>query len=192
MPQASRTVDRFSIGIDNYTRLGYQKNGEIKLGGYTSRQQYCWESVQMDAMDGIPSGSTILSVSFDVNIVDYESGVTVIDLSIRTQDKGSWADNGSTEPSRAIPDFFDETTEYAEILASVEVPVQHTGIITISSTPELVSKMQGWLDGTIQNDGFILAYYPDHYSYYIDVDSITYTIDYEAGSGARRRIMVIS
>jgi len=194
MPGKVQAPDHFEIGIDNYTPLPYLKNSEMKIGGYKSRQQYCWEVVQKPALDSIPSGSTILSATTDVKVVTYNSGGNAVDLEMRDQDKGAWSDDGASQPSRVDPSFFDETEEYATILTSEPIPASGSeGVtFTLSSTPELVAKVQGWLDGTIPNNGFLITYYPDYYAYWITIDSVVYTIEYESGSGARRRITIIS
>ena len=196
MAQVATTVDHFLIGVDNYTAAPYQKNGNNKLGGYKNRNQYCWEAVQYSSLSSIPAGSTITAVDMSVHINSYNSSNTsAFNIDVRTQDKGSWADNGVDEPSRTMPAFFDSAVEYTEILSYAPVPIQPAGAVdltvNIPSTTQIVSKFQGWLDGTITNDGYLITYYPEHFSHYIIADAISYTITYDPPSGGRRRLMIM-
>lgn len=190
------TADYFTIGIDDYTALPYEKNGNIKMGGYASRAQYCWEILLDPDFSLIPAGSTITSISADVNITDYQSGNTPVALSIMIQDKGSWVDNGSDEPTRVKPAFFDESgtdNEFTQVLTQKDVPVDFTGILTLDSTQTFVDWANDVLNGVQPDNGMMLTHYPDYYAYYITADQIQFTVEYESGGGpTRRRVMIIS
>lgn len=180
--------DYFRIAIDSNVNLSYQKNGSMKLGGYSSRSQYAWEVLFRPDISGIPAGSTVDSVTMDVNYIDNNTQSTV-SLTVWEQDKGSWTDNGSTEPRRGIAPFNDYT-EWTTSLSSVNVGGFQTGIFTIPTSSSLVNWFQGIVNGNT-NDGLILTGYSDYFSWYGTIDAVEVTVNYTAGS-TRRRIMIIS
>jgi hypothetical protein len=183
----------FLIGYTNYSDDGYHKDTEQKLGGYSSRAQYCWESVTKIDYSSITLRATIEEVTIDVNITDYLSANSPVDLEVREQDKGSWIESAGNIPRRTNPTFFDESTKFPDPLSVVSIPVQGVGVFTIPSTPELVQLIQDQLDGTKDpNNGIMITYYPDYYNYYITINQIQFTIKYTESSTGRRRIMVIS
>jgi len=183
----------YLIGLTNSSDDGYAENSQQRLGGYAGRSQYCWESVISIDYSTIPSDATIKSVTIDVEIIDYNSGSNIVPLEVREQDKGSWKKVEGDQPRRTNPTFFDETTEFPAALSSVDIPVNGTGIFTIPSTDELVQLVQDQLDGTKNPaNGIMITYYPEYYNYYLEIDSIQFTIEYESTNPTRRKVMIIS
>jgi len=184
------STNKFHIGISNDVPDPYDKNGNHKLGGYSHRQQYCWEALAQ-LVDSLPSNITVTSVTCDVNITSYNAGSIEVPLELRVQDGGSWNDDpGNNEPSRSTPSFFNSHGEWANKLSQINTPVYYTGVLTIPSSTALVAWVQGVVDGTITNDGLMVCYYPDYYGYWIESDHIEFTLEYD--SKKRRRVMVIS
>lgn len=186
-------TDIYDIGIDDYTPLPYQKNGIIKVGGYDSRQQYCWEILMRLDVTGLPPDAVITSITTDINITNYNSNNSPDNLSIRVQDKGAWTDNDTDEPTRVKPAFFDETGsgQFPSILTEEPVPVDFVGILTLNSTQAFVDWANDVVNGVQPANGLMLTHYPNYYAYYIEADTIQFTIEYDAGS-TRRRVMIIS
>jgi len=188
--------DYYLIGETNTIANAYLKNGLQKLGGYEGRNQYCWEAVAKLNFSSIPVAATILSVTVDVNIVNFHSSGTH-DLQVREQDRGVWYEDSGTEPSRLNPAYFDQVNVvFANILSGEEVPNSPNTplIITIPSSTTLVQLVQDQLDGVKDVDnGLMITYYSGYHDYYIEIDAIQFTIEYEsAAPPSRRKVMVIS
>ena len=187
--------DYYLIGLTNYDDDGYAKNTEQLLGGYYNRTSYCWEAVNKIDYSQIPSGSTITSVTVDVNFIDNNCATDNLNLSVREQDKGTWVEVDGSQPTRLNPSFFDENgdgNEYTNVLSEIKISANATGIFTIPSSQALIDLIQAQLDGTKDKDnGLIITYYTDYYGYYGTIDTIQFTIEYES-SVSRRRVMIIS
>ena len=195
----NKIPDYYLIGQVNNTNQPYAINTEQQLGGYSNRSHTCNEAVFKLDISTIPAGSEITAVSFTVNITSNNDGSsTPNDICVREQDKGTWNDDGSTEPARNNPAFFNTTAGagevvYQNILTQYTLPIGGDGTITIPSSAAMVGLVTDYMNGVKDiNNGLILTYYPEYYSYYLNVDSIQYTIEYKASAPSLRRRLIIT
>ena len=189
MGTLNQDVDFFLLGLTNYTADGYSKNS-AKMGGYASRTIYCWEILFDVDLSSIPAGSTIDSATVDVNISANNTGGAGGTLRVHEQNKNSWSDNGSSVPSWANAPNNSSSVAWPTALAS-NGPFTGTGLKTLGSTANLVSWFQTELDSGHTNNGLVLTYYNEYFSWWATVDDVDITVNYTEPSG-QRRVMVVS
>lgn len=183
-----KTPDHFLIGLTNYVADGYSKNGDDKIGGYGNRTAYIWECLAFCDISGISAGSTINSVTIDVNVTTNTT-IAANDLTVHEQNKTSWTDDGSTEPKWDNPAALAVGTWPSSLANSALF--SDTGLKTVTSTAALVALFQDFVDGVKDAaDGVILCYQTDYFGYYLTQNAITFNVDYTAASGANRRIFI--
>ena len=176
------TPDRFLIGLTNYTSDGYSKNGTDKLGAYGSRVAYCWESLMAIDLSGIPAGSTIDSVTIDVNVTaNNTASLHPLVVHETAQIVTGWTDTGSA-PNWTTPSGFSSATALSSLSSSATF--NGTGLKTIPTSVGLEALFQDFLDGVKSgSDGVMISYYTGFFGYYLNQDSITVNVTYSAGGG---------
>ena len=180
----NNSPDYFLLGLTNYSDDGYQKNGNVQMGGYSSRTAYVWEVLFKPDFSGVPNGSTITTVTIDVTLTSGGAGGP-FDLEVHDQDKGSWADS-SPEPSWGENPNNDSATAWPSALSSVSAA--RSGTRTIPTSSNLVDWFQDVLDGAETNDGLVLTWYGEYFGWYAYVSGITVNITYTPP----RRVFVCS
>lgn len=182
---------------NNEAGTSYQKNGTGRMG-YSQRNttgdSYAYETLMIVDLTGIPAGSTINSVTIDVEVTgtNLPASPSVTDMDLMVQNKADWTDTGS------LPNYdsFARSlwnTQIREIsnCNTTTVPI---GTWTWSSSANMVSKFQGYLDGTYDTDrGMIFtAGEINVYPYNVQFNLVTVTIDYTGTTpSTRRKILII-
>ena len=189
MATLNQDVDYFLIGLTNYSGDGYAKNSAQKVGGY-QRTIYCWEILFDVDLSSIPAGSTIDSVTIDVNVTANTAGGAGAPLRVHEQDKASWTDNASTVPAWGQNPNNSSTANWPAHLSTTS-NFTNTGLKTIPTSANLVSWFQTELDSGHTNNGLIISYYTGAWQYYATVDDVDISVEYTESSGTRR-VMVVS
>ena len=183
MAVTTLTPDRYTIGLNNYTAVPYNKNGSPLIGGY-NRVSYVWEVFINPDYSSI-SGSTVSAVSINVT---YSANTTTSNhtLTVRPQDKGTWTDNGTNPYWSTFA-----TTPWNAELSSV-ASISGTGTKVIPTSANLVSHVQSYVSGTYPDStykGLILTQYTEFFGWYATISNVTMDITYTSGS-TRRRINI--
>ena len=171
--------DIFELYNNNTVGTAYKKNGNCRMGYYERPSAYVLEVLSEVDLSGIPAGSTINSVNIKVTVasrnVPTSPGTT--EFFLARANKGSWTDNGSTEP---IYDTFAETAWNDKLrtlsVGSSDVPT--SGEWDWGTTTNYKDQWQAWLDGTENNNGMVFGGNTSTVLYNVSISKVTVTVDY--------------
>lgn len=175
MASITYNPDYFRLWIENTVNQGYFKNGNSRIGEYERAPSnfYTAECLFACSVAGIPSGSTINSVSVDftINSTTLAGNQT---LNLVEQNKGSWTDNGVSAPTFVT---FPQTS-WNTVLSSVTVGTS-TGSFSVPTSSALVALFQAFVNGTKNAaDGMVLSMNPQFFGWYILINSVAINVNY--------------
>ncbi|GEM_PF-5291430 len=160
-----------------YTVAPYEKNGTNTYVGAWPRGTGFVKEVLCD-FDTSDIEGTVLNARFEFEFSGGNTGYNPIPIELYSQNKGSWADNGSTTP--VFTAF--KNTEWTEKLGEHTLTFWPTpdpyGWYTITSSA-LVSEIQSWVDNPQDNNGLVLSAYFGYWEYGIKITGVRLIVEYD-------------
>jgi len=128
--------------------------------------------IAFDIADNIPAGATINSVSLSLHMSQTSGGAATVQLARLSADWGEGTSNADGSPGRGasattddatwVYPFYGATTTWTNsggdfaTTASAFTSVDDVGSYTWGSTSKMVADVQGWLDDSSSNFGWIV------------------------------------
>ena len=172
----AQTTAKIGASKDNtlyFSNTGAFSNGagDHFFSGSTGASDIRRGLIAFNVASGIPAGATVTSVALTLHMSRSQPGTRTLELHRASADWGEGASNASQEEGSGIAPatgdatwihrFFSSTlwtTPGGDFSATVSasIAVADTGSYTWTSTAQLVSDVQGWLNTPANNFGWVL------------------------------------